>query len=286
MSTTKFRRFREYMSSTGKLDAPKVDASADTGPEGDKAPKAAATKGKGWEAQVKSTDKPKPYSTDTKPVGKDFSLRPKGEKDGKSFADEGNKKLVYEPKTPKDFGKEGGAKVASWPKTTKEFLDNTHGMSLSEFAEFLSDRNQSGLTGSQLSSNPIIAAQYVSALAAANEGVMETLVREMKRLGCLDRLVAEIFKHPEAYPEVASTIGENAMISRRLERALSAANKNEVVDAPASDTEDGPIKQTDLKPDTGSKARKNPKSIGDDNNKLDMSDSGVVTTKASKKSKK
>lgn len=106
--SNKLRRFSEYLASTGKLDKPKVDASADTGPTGDSAPKAAQTKGKGWEAQVKSTGKPVPYSNATKPVGKDYSAHPKGESEGKKFADTGNKKLVYEPKTPKDFAKEGG----------------------------------------------------------------------------------------------------------------------------------------------------------------------------------
>lgn len=289
--TTKFRRFREYLSSTGKLDTPKVDPSADTGPEGDKAPKAAATKGKGWEAQVKSTDKPKPYSTDTKPVGKDFSNHPKGEKDGEPFTKKGDKKLVYEPKTPKDFAKEGGAKVASWPKTTKEFLDSTNGLTLSEFSEFLWQRNHHGISTPNMSpitiDDPTIATHYVSSLAAANEGIMETLVREMKRLGCLDKLIAEILKHPEAYSEIAQAIGsEDVTVLRRLERAMKESRIQEVVDAPASDTEEGgaspPVTaSTKLVPSKSSKARKNPKSIGDDNNKLDMSDSDIITTKAS-----
>lgn len=292
--TTKFRRFREYLSSTGKLDSPKVDASADTGPSGDNTPKSPATKGKGWEAGVKSTGKPVPYSNATKPVGKDFSEHPKGEKDGEPFTKKGDNKLVYEPKTPKDFSKEGGTKVASWPKTTKEFLDTTKEMTISELSEFIGGRYQSGLTSGGIGNlaslipgaDPIIATQYVSALASANDSVMETLVREIKRLGCLDKLVAEIFKQPETYPEVAHAVSENASVTRRLERALKETRVQEVVDAPATDTEDGgsnpPIAaNTKLVPSKGSKARRNPKSIGDDNNKLDMSSSDVVTTKAS-----
>lgn len=286
--TTKFRRFREYLSSTGKLDTPKVDASADTGPSGDNAPKAPATKGKGWEAQVKTTGKPVAYSNATKPVGKDFSSNPKGEKDGEPFTKKGDKKLVYEPKTPKDFAKEGGTKVASWPKTTKEFLDTTREMTISELSEFLTDKNQFNKTNvfPVVVDDPTIATHYVSSLAAANDGIMETLVRELKRLGCLEKLVAEVLKHPETYSEIAHAISEDISVSRRLERAINETRVQEVVDAPATDTEDGgsnpPIAaNTKLVPSKGSKARKNPKSIGDDSNKLDMSNSDVVTTKAS-----
>ena len=271
----KFRRFSEYLSNNGKLDKVKIDPSGDTAPEGDKTPQAAQTKGKGWEAQVKSTDKPKPYMPDEKPVGMNYSLRPKGEKDGKSFADAGDKKLIYEPETPRDFGN-GGKKVNSWPKTTKEFLDLTQGMTLSEFATFVSDGNKIGISevpsidGCTLSSDPTIAAQYAGALATANEGVMVTLIREMKRLGGLPKLVQEILKHSESYNEIAAMIGKNAIVSQRLEHAIK-----EVVDAPASDTEESEKEEEKLV-----KGRKNPKTI--DNEKVDMAGSNVMASKSKK----
>ena len=268
---TNFRHFSEYLTSQGKLDKTKIDASADTGPTGDKSPKPAATKGKGWEAQVKSTDKPKPYASTSKPVGKDWSEHPKGEKGGQGFADKGDKKLAYDPKTPKDFGKEGGKKVASWPKTTKEFLDTTNGMTVSELACMISDMRQVDQKPLPVfSEEPTIAAIYVSALANINNGVMETLVREMKRLGCLDRLVSEIFKHPEACQEVANIVANDGGVKTRLDRAITESLK-ETVDAPASKTEEG----------APAKPRKNVKSIGGE--KLDMSGSGVLSTRGQSK---
>ncbi len=281
-----FRRFTEYLNNKGKVQTkPEVDPEADTGPSAAKTPGKPATKGKNWKSTVPLAGTPHNYASSDKPVGKDFGMKPKGETNKKGFADEGNKKLVYEPKTPKDFGKEGGTaqKNKSWPKAAsnnEQFLAHTKAMTPAEFTQFVSE--QAKVSADNLppcSCDPVGASRYVAALANANDGIMETVVRELKRLGAFDKLVSEVFNHPEAYTEVAFMMADEdkgASTARRLVRAL-----HEVTDAPASETEgpaSPPVKaQKKQQPNQGQKAR-GTKSIA--GGELDMGNSDVVQTRA------
>jgi hypothetical protein len=298
---SKFRRFTEYLNAKGDTQTkPKVDPSADTGPDAAKTPAKPATKGKNWKSTVPLAGTPTNYASSDKPVGKDFSAHPKGESNKKGFADEGDGKLKYEPKTDCHCTNKEGKPLPdkSWPKpacnckgpcmckmtkqkvpsNNEEFLATTKGMTLAEFTQYVSEQNK--IENDNLppcSCDPVQAARYVAALANANNGIMETVVRELKRLGAFDKLVTEVFKNPEAYNEVAFMLADEetgAATARRLIRAL-----HETVDAPASETEGPasglPIKGEAKKPHGGKGRRV--RSL--DGGKLDMGSSDVVMTK-------
>lgn len=256
-----FRKFNEYLNAKGTVQTkPEVDPKADTGPDAAKKPETPATKGKNWKAEVPLAGAPKDYTSSDKP------WKPKKAETG--LSDKGDKKLVYEPKTPID---PEGKKVKTWPKvTTEEFLANTREMSLAQFTKFISEQNKTVAENlPPCSCDPVQAARYVVALANANEHIMETVVREIKRSGCFDKLVNEVFTHQEAFVEMALMMAdeENGIKNaRRLVRAL-----HEVTDAPAAETE-GPIKKP-----AAAKAR-HTKSISGE--KLDMGSNDVVQTRA------
>ncbi len=244
-----FRHFKEYLNAKGKLqEKPEVDSSGDTAPTPPKKPPTPVTKGKNWEANPLA-GKPADYTPTTSPA--------KQQKGTPGLANDGDKKLVYEPETPETIDKEGGKKVSTWPKaaTTKEFLDNTKGMSISEFVNFVSQENQ---TNGQV--NPLPYIRFVANLVSKNPNLMESLVREIRRNNGIGILANESLKLPEAVDEVAFMM-QDEKFTRRLEKAM-----RETVEAPASETEfDEP------------KKKRRTKSI--DGNKVDMGNSPVVTTK-------
>jgi hypothetical protein len=198
-------KFKEYLDSKNKLqEKPIVDIGGDTvGASTNKLPEM-ATKGKNWKDETAIGEHPKDYTPGTEPWKFNYATKSKGEP---GFADDGDKKLVYEPKTPTDFGKEGGKKVTSWPKTgqLKEVMN------------------------------------AVAVGKAANDPHFVTmLVRECKRQGTMHNLLEEIFKHQETFSELAWMLNDEA-IRLRLERAMYEAKVQESTDAPASETEEDEV---------------------------------------------
>ncbi len=192
----KFRHFQEYLDSKGNLDKPKVDPSGDTGPEAAKNPPAAAKSGKGWDNKAALSDKPKPYAPPQTPA--------KQQKGEKGLANDGDKKLIYEPETPEEIGKEGGKKVAGGWTKTEQFLAKTKQMSLPEFTSFISDRAK--VEGANIP--PLVAFRYVNEILSKNPTLIETFIREIKRSGPFDVLVEQLMKHPETYTEMAVVLSD------------------------------------------------------------------------------
>jgi hypothetical protein len=177
----KFRKFNEYLDGKGKtVEKPKVDPLADTGPEPTKKPPKSVNKGKNWDNKAALSEDPKDYAPPQTP-----SKQQKGEK---GFAQEGDKKLVYEPDTDEDQ-----KKLKSWPKTatTKEFLDTTANMSVAELVAFM--KNESQLDGAA-----VILVNKVAELVAENSRLMETLVYALKRNG----VFVEVTDAPASETEV------------------------------------------------------------------------------------
>lgn len=197
-----FRHFKEYLAANGKLqEKPEIDPKGDTAPEPDKAPEKAVAKGKNWDAKAALSEKPANYAPSTEP------WKPK--KGEKGFADEGDKKLVYEPEDAKE------KKLDSWPKaTTEEFIASTQGMTLAEFVTYMSAKNNGGKAHEYI--------RYVSELLVKNPHLMETFVREVRRGGGISSLVAETLKIPEVVKSI-----------------------KEMTDSPAKDTE---VTKKDLEP--------------------------------------
>ena len=239
------KSYKEYLSKKGTVqEKAKVDPTADTGPDAASQPLTAATKGKNWEAQVKSGGKPAPYTPSTKPVPQEWP-----HKYETGLGDKGKKEFFKAPKAGEPQ-KEGGKKIGGWPKTTKEFLQHTRGMNLTEFANFMLSYQENTSELPPPSHDPVMATRYVAALADANDQILETLVWELRRSGSFCRLVEEVSKHN--------------------------CDCSETTDAPASETEVGGEKKKVGPPRTP----RTPKTIGNDKNPMDLSGSGVEATKA------
>lgn len=170
----KFHKFTEYLNSKNKIEKPKVDISGDTGPEPDKTPPKPVNKGKGWSNKNALSEKPKPYHPPQTP-----EKQPKYEK---GLAQDGDKKLIYEPKTPETIDKEGGKKVSSWPKTatTNEFLDATQDMDVAELVAYIKTQNKIENTQGL---HPVILIDKVAELVSNNPKLLESLIYSLKRNG-------------------------------------------------------------------------------------------------------
>jgi hypothetical protein len=214
------RSFKEYLNEKGKLVKPVINADADTGPSPVSSPEKPAIQGKNWKAEAALKDKPVPYSG----LGKDEG-HPKYEK---GFAQEGDKKLIYEPGDDKKT-----KEVATFPKTkTEQFIEDTHNLSNAAFVQYMS---------SQINPESIKAIQVVG----ANKNLVASVVLEIKKNGNFKELVKELFEQPEIYEELKSLIMESESTNLLFEKFFDeitapTAEKTEV--AP-EDLEDKPKKK-------------------------------------------
>ncbi len=244
------KTFQEYLDTKSKFSTKgKIEAKADYSGPKESAPK---KENKHKDAGGKGQGQPKPYKG-----GKDAKDPNKGKLDG-GFADKGDKDLKYTPgdKEKGNFitgGKEaagvpGGKTVSSdWNKTkTQEWLNRTKGMSLAEFTKMIQKTTSKGIDkitnecACQESANDVV--RQAVALANANQSVMITLVREMKRNKAFGKMVAEMLQHDETYKVMAHFMERDEKYARRLVRAM-----NEMVGPPAhkddiDDDDDDPSK--------------------------------------------
>lgn len=216
----KMRSFTEYLNEKGKLVKPIIDPDADTGPSPTPTPEKAATEGKAWKAEAALKDKPVPYSAPGKDQG-----HPKYEK---GFAQEGDKKLIYEPGDD-DKIKE----VPTFPKTkTEQFIDETQNMSNATFVKYMSKQiNPEGMKATEI--------------VGANKHLLSAFVLETKKNGNFKELVKELFNQPEIFEELKGLISESQSTSLLFEKFFDeitapTAEKTEV--AP-EDLEDKPKKK-------------------------------------------
>lgn len=132
----------------------------------------------------------------------------------KGFADEGDKKLIYTPdvETPAKVG-EGGTKTATWPKTkTQEWLDQTKGLSLSEFTKNITKN---------INPTNLKSVHETVSNCKTDKKYVENLVREFKRTGLLKQLVAEMLQHKESFDVLAKLMEKDEQVSRRLVRSFN-----------------------------------------------------------------
>lgn len=286
--TTKFTSFKEYLNKDGKTqEKPIVDAMADTAPEPTKSPPEAKTKGKGWEANVKDGNgKPSPYKapgTEKKGI-----IVADGGEQGKGLADQGDKKLEYNPKVKENPTYSNWDTETSWPKTkTEDFIDRTKSMSLPEFAKHMIDAAKPGDDAptvfapreGRFRPNPYESVRYVAHLAMNNEQVMESLVMEFVRREGLPKLMEELFKHRKSYEEAVSAIDCDRFLNTIREMTSPPASETEGEEEEEKTTSSAK-KQTMAKPAKGMNA------TSMNGGQLDMADSGVATTRASMRMKK
>ncbi len=267
-----FKTWKEYLNTQGKTqDKPIIDPLADTSPKPSKAPDKPVSKGKGWDAHAALSEKPKDYAGPGTDKGQ--QMQPKGEKNGKGLDKEGDSKLIYEPKTT------GSSKeVSSWPKSkTENFLQQTRGMTLAEFASYITSQNKVDGT------DPVQAVRAAVSLANANDNVLAALVREFKRSGGMNRLVAEMFQHQETFAELASLMVNEGQIGttyRRLSRAVSEitappATGDEVDTGASTPPMTPPSAGNTPPPQNGQNGRKPVRSIGGSNNQMDLTGGGA-----------
>lgn len=177
-----FASFQEYLDHKNKVKKePKTETVPDYhGPQDSKPAKEKKHKDAGGSGQVGET---KGYKPSNSPVDPN-----KSKKDGKGFADEGDKALKYEPgkeKTDKSQGGvPGGKNVSSWPKTkTQEWIDSTRGVPMSEFTKRMQQE-----VGDECSENAYATIRNVVELCQCNNKYIKNLVREMKRNDLLSLL--------------------------------------------------------------------------------------------------
>jgi len=273
---TDFWTFKEYLDAKRKLvKTPKKEDVPDYhGPKPTK-PDKPATSGDNWSSGVKPKGSPSPY----KGPGTDPGQK-KGEKGG--FADMGDKDLKYEPKAGLvDKAGEGGEKKKSWPNvaTVKHagakaheslldpFLDRTKDMPLPEFAKYVQRQltehcgcenkeipHVVAYTSGPYHPDPIQAIKYVAFLANENQNIMRALLREMKRLGSMDRLLEGLLSIPETYSEIVHHMSVDPTVSSRIVRAMNdQILKAEGVGPPAHrdevDDEPDPANNAESEPD-------------------------------------
>jgi len=101
-------------------------------------------------------------------------------------------------------------------KQLKEFVEQTTGLSDSEFVQYLMERKGSDrppvamvhdLHGEPFTPHPHEAINYICSLMH-NPKMISRLVREAKRHGHLENLVAELMDHPEFYNEAVKMMGD------------------------------------------------------------------------------
>jgi len=207
-----FTSFEEYLDHKNKLKGkPSVEKVPDYhGPQDTKPSKEKKHKDSGGSGQVGDAKGYKPANSAVDPN--------KNKKDGKGFADEGDKSLKYEPGEVWVGGKDGvskstngmpgGKNVSTWPKTkTQEWIDNTKGESLSEFTK----RLKSELTETDCAKNAYSTIRNVVELCQCNPKYVANLVREMKRndlFGVLTEAIAPPMHDDEEEEEMSDIDGE------------------------------------------------------------------------------
>jgi hypothetical protein len=251
-SMGRFRKFKEYLNQKGKtVEKPVIDASGDTSPKASKFVEPFATKGSVWEDNAALKKTPMPYSAPGEDPGLSRSMKLINGKDrGKPFGDTGDPKLKYEPDNEVDkSASSGGEKVDNnWPKArtnnkTEEFILKTKDMNPTQFAKYMTEKYRScqcddaptvtaHKTGA-IRPDPLQAVRYVSYLANCNETIMTTLVNEINRIGCIDKLLEECLTHRESYRTLAEAL-DNANFERKIERARREIQREET-DQPAHD---------------------------------------------------
>lgn len=272
----KFKSFKEYLNQNGKMqDKPIVDPAADTAPKPTRTPPDPQKKGLGWQVPDSSSKggKPAPYTAP--------GTEPGPQKGEKGFADQGDKKLVYEPTTKKPNPDEWN-KETTWPKSkTEQFIDTTKGMSLPKFAKQMIDSVKPGddcptiFASREGHFRPTAyeAIRYVAHLALTNEAVMESLIMEFVHTQGLGKLMEELFKHKESYEEAVTTID-----SERFANTI-----REMTAPPASETESDDDEATDSGKKKVNKAAKARAAGSIKSEPMDMAGSGVMQSKFSKK---
>jgi len=176
-----FSSFQEYMDHKNKVkNDPKIEKVADYhGPQDTKPAKEKKHKDAGGSGQVGET---KGYKPSNSPIDPN-----KGKKDGKGFADEGDKALKYEPGEVWVGGKDGvsnskngvpgGKNVSTWPKTkTQEWVNKNKGVSMSEFTKRMQQEVED-----ECGNNAYATIRNVVELCQCNNKYINNLVREMKR---------------------------------------------------------------------------------------------------------
>lgn len=200
-----FASFQEYLDHKNKVkNDPKIEKVADYhGPQDSKPAKEKKHKDAGGSGQVGET---KGYKPSNSPVDPN-----KGKKNGKGFADEGDKSLKYEPgdtKTDKSAGGvPGGKNVSGWPKTkTQEWVDRNKGVPMSEFTKRMQQE-----VGDDCSENAYATIRNVVELCQCNNKYVKNLVREMKRndlLPLLSEAIAPPIHDDEEDEEMSDLSGE------------------------------------------------------------------------------
>ena len=130
------------------------------------------------------------------------------------WTDKGNKDLVYKPKTDQDSpDKKGDVKGV---ESVKEFVDETKGLSATEFAKYLAKNNKnSGIVHESIH-------QTCQALVQ-NPNNIPDLVRELKRTGLLGQTALECLSHQEGYEALATLMGDENLgesVCRRLVKTM------------------------------------------------------------------
>lgn len=172
-----FTSYVEYLDQKGKMQATAItDPEGDTGPEPAKVPPMPVTKGKVWDAGSESPKEPKPYKAPPEDV--------KLPKFGKGLGDDGDRKLVYQPKL--GFQKT----VPTWPKTEATLAEITaqlHDLNALEVEYF------PGVTArreGKFYPSPAEALRYAAFLVTNHDSCRRQFVLEMK--DGLEDLLAEL----------------------------------------------------------------------------------------------
>lgn len=221
----KLKTWKEYLDQNGKLvEKPVVSTVADYKGKNPASPDPSAADPNGL---VKYTQHTVPYSA----PGKDSGL-PK-QKGG--LADEGDKNLVYKPGETKNKQKE----LPTWPKTTttEQFINETKNMSMSEFIKHMKQEcTIAGISVGSEESIPTVTAytsggfhpyppeaiNYVVYLANKNERILENLIQEIKRQGCLGKIIKSIMNINESYDELVSLMDDEEEGPKRCNGLIRA----------------------------------------------------------------
>lgn len=167
----------------------------------------------------------KPYGP--KAASGDCSASPKGEKNGESLADKGDKSLKYSPMTAYKNNADLKPIKAERKVKSEGFIDATEKLSPSDFAAYMAKKN------SNIGSVHETVGKFTSLIKSNPSGVM-ALVNESRRNGYFKALLSEMLQCPEAMKIVAKLLGdknEGAAAARRLVNAM-----NEMVAPPMHQT--------------------------------------------------
>jgi len=234
----KFPKFYEYLDQKGKLvEKPKEEDVPDYHGATDASPPNPVTKGKKWDAEYAAPlkDSQKPY----KAPGKDMTAQQSMGKDNEGgLLSQGDKRLVYNPSLKGGTSKNinGGKEVHGWDKKTKteQFIDKTKNMSFQEFTAYIKKLNRldedvsdipmvTAYAPGNFHPHPVEAIQYIVALAAKNDRILEQLIHVMKKEGVLDKLIKTVMEHPEAADALTGLLGDEQhgpRLSRSLARSM------------------------------------------------------------------